>query len=852
MNIFKWIINENKSIFLTEENGSGKPFIYDYNTNERTYPTGESVAGEVPDYIAIRGLVEEMSEEDYNSAFEEMLGLKNKDNDGKTCSFQPYSYYYDFDESLTGYDKFGILEYGCWCNIELLESDKSPVIDFNLQKTDKTRQYEIDFKLPRTYEGISFFLNPTIVNFLYENIETEKDNENVSIYLYCGNKRVVPDSVELVRTLISGDTSEDVITLSDDKSSFNIKPGKVDDFTSCKVDVTVTYNFKNGDTEETFTSTRTLYYNKVYLILSSYVAEGSASSEILMKPDEFKMLVERLEGQIQALYDQTYSSITFNANNAIDSLDATIRLIPEMIEVAITDEIGGLKNEYELTASGKKQYFENTINGYISMMIQDADGALRTMEDTKRGYLNTASESAEASDEEITAAIEGFEAQYHSGLDGFNTIVEDRNNQTATIFSQTYSGVTFAAYDAISGLSGSIALSAATVEAKVEDAEGNAASITIDLDGVRSQVRDIDGNISEIKNEVSGATSELTLRIQDDSGKIAGIKIAPNQITIVNDYNTFSGLTNINNNVIIEPDGTLRATDVEINGIVKRKVCVVEEEMLYYNNIGVTESVYGFDCFNDLSYLELAGNNRLSVQDEKGKRTFFAYPIQRKTIFRLPYQYKRQGRPGEYEGVCYEVLLPIDPEYIGTKIKILSADYTNANTGVDYSIEQTHVNIKCGCVSNFNLYAATEEYAASSSNTVAGVEVYLSTDDVVDNEYYYPYNKQYKCVDGKDAGRIGGAYDNQGQPLSEITFQTSAITPAMNQQKVPRVASLELMGVPSSTLAYNSKYVFETNCGIPTFENEDIKPIGTNKTIKPVYLTKWVITNLNGFEIPRD
>ena len=861
MNIFKWIINENKSIFLTEENGSGRPFIYDYNTNKRTYPTGESVSADVPDYNTIRTLVEEMSEEDYNSAFEEMLGLKNKDDDGKTCSFQPYSYYYNFDESLVGYDKFGILEYGCWCNIELLESDKNPVVDFNLQKTDKTRQYEIDFKLPRSYEGISFFLNPTTINFLYENIITEKDNENVSIYLYRGNKRVVPDTVELEWRLISGgsgDTSEDIITLSADKGSFNIKPTMVNTLTTCAVDVTVTYNFKNGDTQETFRSTRTIYYNKVYFILSSYVAEGDTYSEILMKPNEFKMLVEDLEQQLTAQYDQTCSTITFNANNALDSLDATIRLIPEMIEGKITDEIGGLKSGYDLTASEKKQYFENTINGYISRMTEGADGVISSMEDTKRRLVRNGSLSARTSYLELISEIEGLRSVYRDGLNGFNTTVTDYKNSSTTIFNQTFNGVTFEAYNAISGLSGSIAVSAKTVTTQVEDSIGNAASIHVDLTGVTSRVENLNGEISEIKTSVNGSMGSLEAVLKNVSGSVVGIKIVPNQITLVNDYNTFSGLTNINNKVIIESDGTLRATDVEINGTIKRQICIANDDCLYYNGVDSNKNVYGFNSFNNLSYFTVEDNvsyKRVNYSVDKehknAKRIYYAYPVQRKTIFRVPFKVNYDPLHNDYNTVGYEILLPIDPEYVGTRIKILSGDYTNANTLTEY-IEQTHVNIKCGSVSNFNLYATNVARAESLSNVFEGnTEVYMSVGNVPDNAYYYPYSKQYKCVDGKDAGKIGGAYDSYGQPLSEITFQTimPEITSETKETK-PRVASLELMGVPSSTMAYNSHYVFEINCGVPVFDSKDLKtPIGKNNSVKPIYLTKWVITNVNGFEI---
>ena len=852
MNIFKWIINDHKSIFLSQEDGS-MPFIYDYTNGKRTYSGGKTISGEVPNYKEIRDIVEGMSQEAYSAAFEQMILLKNEDADGKTCSFQPYSFYYDFDESSVGYDKFGILEYGCWCSIEMLGSDENPAIDFNLQKTDKTRQYEIDFKLPRTYEGISFFLNPSAINFLYENIEMEKDNENVSIYLYRGNRRVVPDTVNLTWTCISGDSgSTDTITLSTDKGSFNIKPAIINDFTTCKVDVDVTYKYKNGDIEETFTGRRTMYYNKVYLLLSSYMAEGDAYSEISMNPAQFKMLVADLERQVQSMFQQTYSAITFNLNDAKNKLSTNITLLPGTIEANINDQIGGMYSQYKSSAEGKKAYYENTIGQTIKKMETNVADTNISFEDIKKQYLSSGHTSAEQHRRSFSSGMEGLESMYIERINGFNSTSNDYKTSSTTIFEQTYSTVRTEAYNAISGLSASIALSADTAFMRVKEASGWTSMIKADMSGVDSEIESVDGTLNSIRTSVSGATAELDLHLEAVSGQVAGSEIRPNQILLINDYNTFSGLTNINDKVIINTDGTLQATDVDVKGLIKYTVCHIPQKTLYYNGFYDDDNPpSGFTCFTNIEYASVVDSNSfIEVYDYKTniiRKTsgelenlyFLAYPVVKDTVFRLPF--KNDG--------CYEILLPIDPQYIGSRVKILSQEYVNTNVGVDYSIN-TVVNIKCGCVSNFDLYASTASAALTSANTLNNNNIaYLNVRDLyngkdVKKEYYYPYTKQYECVSGKDAGRIGGFFDSDGKPFSEIMFVTDDVV---------KTSVIELMGVPSSTLAYVSRYNFSINCGVPVFDTEgNLKTNGVKYPSyiapKQVYLTKWVVTNFKGFK----
>lgn len=853
MNIFKWIINDHKSIFLTQEDDS-TPFIYDYTTGKRTYPGGEIVSGEVPNYNEIRDIAEGMSREAYSAAFEQMISLKNEDADGKTCSFQPYSFYYDFDESSVGYDKFGILEYGCWCSIGMLGSDENPAVDFNLQKTDKTRQYEIDFKLPRTYEGISFFLNPSTINFLYENIEMEKDNENVSIYLYRGNRRVVPDTVNLTWTCISGDSgSTDTITLSADKGSFNIKPAMIKDFTTCKVDADVTYKYKNGDTEETFTGRRTMYYNKVYLLLSSYMSEGDAYSEISMDPAQFKMLVADLEGRIESMFRQTCSAITLNLNDAKNKLSTSVEMLPNEIKVELENQIGGMYSRYKSSATERTEVFQNTIENLMNSMKTSAGSTKTFFEDTKNKYLYSGSTSARQHTQSFSSGMEELESVYTEGIDGFNSTVSDYNTSSTTIFKQTYNTVQWEAYSAVSSLSASIVVSADTAFMRVKEASGWTSTIKADMSGVDSKIESIDGTLNRIRTSVSGATV-LQATLQDVSGQVAGIKIRPNQILLVNDYNTFSGLTNINDKVIINTDGTLQATNVDVKGIIKNPVCYISKKVLYHIPFDNDNPPTGFTCFRDVAYgssdesdLYEVSYTRTGITREKNGQAanngseelnFFAYPVVRDTIFRLPFK----------DSGCYEVLLPIDPQYIGSRVKILSQAYVNTSPGVDTSIN-TVVNIKCGCVSNFDLYASTASAALTSANTLndnntAYLDVRgLYNGNVVKEEYYYPYTEQYECVSDKDAGKIGGFFDSNGKPFSEIMFITDDDV---------KTSVIELMGVPSSTLAYVSRYNFDINCGVPVFDNEgNLQTKGVKHSIyilpKQVYLTKWVVTNFKGF-----
>ena len=764
MNIFKWIINDHKSIFLSQEEGS-TPFIYDYTNGKRTYPGGETRPGEVPNYNEIRDIAEGMSQEAYSAAFEQMISLKNEDADGKTCSFQPYSFYYDFDESSVGYDKFGILEYGCWCSIGMLGSDENPAVDFNLQKTDKTRQYEIDFKLPRTYEGISFFLNPSTINFLYENIEIEKDNENVSIYLYRGNRRVVPDTVNLTWTCISGDSgSTDTVTLSTDKGSFNIKPAMINDFTTCKVDVDVTYKYKNGDTEETFTGRRTMYYNKVYLLLSSYMSEGDAYSEISMDPKQFKMLVADLEKRIESMFRQTCSAITLNLNDARNKLSTSVEMLPNKIKVEMDDQIGGMYSRYTSSATERTAYFQNKINQMIMSMESNAASTKTFFEDTKNKYLNSGYTSARQHTQSFSSGMEGLEGVYTEGIDGFNSTVSDYNTSSTTVFNQTYNTVQWEAYNAISGLSGSIAVSADSAYLMVKEASGWTSTIKADLSGVDSKIESVSGTLNSIKTSVSGATV-LQATIQDVSGQVAGIKIRPNQILLVNDYNTFSGLTNINDKVIINTDGTLQATNVDVKGIIKGTVCDISKTALYHSQYNEDNLPQGYNCFKDLKYEDTENNTFAKVyctksgfiREENGQAwsggieedvNFWAYPVVKDSIFRLPFK----------DSGCYEILLPIDPQYIGSRVKILSQAYVNTGTGKDKFIN-TVVNIKCGCVSNFDLYTLSRAGALISGNTLNdGNIVYLDVRNLNEEEYYYPYTNQYECVRGNDAGKIGGFF----------------------------------------------------------------------------------------------
>lgn len=853
MNIFKWIINENKSIFLSQEDGS-TPFIYDYTNGKRTYPGGETVPGEVPNYNEIRDIAEGMSQEAYSAAFEQMISLKNEDADGKICSFQPYSFYYDFDESSVGYDKFGILEYGCWCSIGMFGSDENPAIDFNLQKTDKTRQYEIDFKLPRTYEGISFFLNPSTINFLYENIEMEKDNENVSIYLYRGNRRVVPDTVKLTWTCISGDSgSTDTIILNTDKGSFNIKPAMINNFTICKVDVDITYKYKNGDTEETFTGRRTMYYNKVYLLLSSYMGEGDAYSEISMDPAQFKMLVADLERRIESMFHQTCSAITLNLNDAKNKLSTSVEMLPNKIEMELENQIGGMYSRYTSSATERTEVFQNTIENLTNSMKTSAGSTKTFFEDTKKKYLNSGSTSAGQHTQSFSSGLEGLESVYTEGIDGFNSTVSDYNTSSTTIFKQTYNTVQLEAYNAISGLSASIAVSANSASMKVEEASGWTSTIKADMSGVDSKVESIDGTLNSIRTSVSGATV-LQATLQDVSGQVAGIEIRPNQILLVNDYNTFSGLTSINDKVIINTDGTLQATNVDVKGIIKCTVCDISQKVLYHTFFDDNNPPTGFACFRDIAYAssyeglyEVSCTKANINRNKNGQAAnggsenlvFLAYPVVKDTIFRLPFK----------DSGCYEILLPIDPQYIGSRVKILSQAYVNANKeGVDTSIN-TVVNIKCGCVSNFDLYASTTAAALTSANTLNDNNTaYLDVKDLyngkdIKEEYYYPYTKQYECVSNKDAGKIGGFFDSNGKPFSEIMFITDDDV---------KTSVIELMGVPSSTSAYVSRYNFDINCGVPIFDTEgnlQTKGVKYSFNIPPkqVYLTKWIVTNFKGF-----
>ena len=173
----------------------------------------------------------------------------------------------------------------------------------------------------------------------------------------------------------------------------------------------------------------------------------------------------------------------------------------------------------------------------------------------------------------------------------------------------------------------------------------------------------------------------------------------------------------------------------------------------------------------------------------------------------------------------------MDPEYIGTTIKI------NILNTVEYGATNTSngatpiISLICGRSCNYNLYVSGETSGVASAKTMA--DFYKNYP--YNRQNLYPYAFEYLCAN--DAKYLGGIEEKNG---TDITKQ-------VNNYTINQVGTFEFMGVPSNDEVYVANFRFKLRNGLAvlTDDGSAMASDGQREETQKVRLTKWFLVNKN-------
>ena len=349
------------------------------------------------------------------------------------------------------------------------------------------------------------------------------------------------------------------------------------------------------------------------------------------------------------------------------------------------------------------------------------------------------------------------------GVDVFRTECKNTFDNSYTLFEATKEGISIEVNNVSDGATSKFVQATTSITTEVTSATEGSSSVIQTADSIISRVEALNGRSSEIVQ----TANDLTVRLQNQYNKaesdFAALTINESGVYFVNSAITLEGATTVNSSVTIDEQGYLTANEVNFNGQLNTSSKSSQTEFLYSPQIA-NEEIGASTAWK----LWTESSGLTTPQDFDDITPNIYYDSYKRSVIvptnTLSYTFTFDSR--NKESSQFSIYLPMDPEYIGTTIKI------NILNTVEYGTTNTSngatpiISLICGRSCNYNLYVSGETSGVATAKTMAD----FYKDYPYNRQNLYPYAFEYLCAN--DAKYLGGIERKNG---TDITKQVNKL-----------------------------------------------------------------------------
>ena len=656
---YKWRIDNNRTAYITDENG-GEPFVYSnlsgYTRQKASQIGSESCIGMPLDKtieIAVNSLDESAYKRNFK-ALRNLLRLYYQYDLAESDTYNTEAYYWPENE----YNKTGL---DVSPNLEIVDAEDAPSLTAELYGTDSTKKIKLDIKIPAGYDGFSCYLSPDSLSFVREDIINGHDaiSASTEIMLFRGTKKLDPYSIRVEQSYtddnitISGNTiiikpHIEVIPSNNTRAVYSLRtvagsveggnngegvntttrppqttttstPDPIDTTTSTrerekielsdrKIWVYVTYRWREyGSNEFRYFNTKLLLrYNILTYDLQEASNRGSLNSENFDTKDRFEKWVRDLSGQTVTYFGVCASAFTIAAIDAVSSASTAIRVLAERIRLEQEQNISGLSHSLYIKADELKEEFTNKEKEQRHLIETTAYGQKELLENKLSGLSSEFETFAGIEVKTFQDKVNSGTTQVREGLDGIVQIMSGYCSGLTSQFELLKSGVAGFVTDDFKDYSSQFVFEADKMLLAVSSVTGTYNGLIKTAEEIE-QLSKKEGQIASILQTASAICYSAEGDIANLNGEVerkkSSIEQRAGEIKIKSGEIKLEGKTTFNNGFTILDDGTAVIDNGFLHGYSQGIVKDITNERLFVNCN--TNIVYSYN--NGKDTIEVSG-----------------------------------------------------------------------------------------------------------------------------------------------------------------------------------------------------------------------------------------------------
>ena len=674
---------------------------------------------------------------------------------------------------------------------------------------------------------------------------------------------------------------------------------KKNEISDRKIWVYVTYRWREyGSNEFMYFNTKLLLrYNILTYDLIEASKNGDINTDNYDAKDGFEKWVRDLSGKTETFYKINASEFAVGARNRENKASSSIIVTASGININLTNEISGTSYNLWARAGELDEEFVNALTNNKNRVRTGSSGRLRTITDDlnkeKGTFENNAANNVRTYNSEVTGAV----AQVRESLGGIVQIMSGYSSGLTSLYTLLDSGVAAFVEDDIKGYASAFVFDAEKMLMAVSSVTGSYSGVKATADQVSSVAKsataaasliqgadevclEAEGEIRNLYNEVEHQKSQIVQR----SGEI---RISSNEIKLEGETTFNDGFTILKDGTAIIKNGYLHGySQCVVKDITNERLfanCDTDITYSYMNNDSLSAiTVSGFTisdftgrtggiddvvrhfgdriyeipmCLELAKYGEVDGTKQTPLYLDEyhtiyaGENTKYSvYTINKKTPTSLLLDAKKLKIETDDS---VQIYLPIDPEYVGTTIKIIVN-----NIGAEHNI---FPEITVGYTNNYGVYWPKNDTDDRTVWAHDDFGVIVCTDIKAT-----PF-----ALLASANGGVDSALSNELLQLGPIRDEDEM---PYNTLKLGNLAgftgSIELTAVPSAAEYVGKKNLFLPNglpSRCPSVNGENISfgalDVSINKTdklvqnytalsseVKNLRLAKWIVNKIDVIE----
>lgn len=694
--------------------------------------------------------------------------------------------------------------------------------------TEKLEPYSLEVE--QSYEDDEITISGSTIT-IKPHVTVTPPNSNRAVY----DLRGVSFDETNTTTIDAPQTSTTTVGPVD--TTTTTRPRKKIELSDRKIWVTVTYRWREyGSNEFMYFNTKLLLrYNILTYDLIEASKNGDLNTDNYDTKDGFEKWVSNRDKTMKTHYSIQAGRFEAKAINTEREASSQIVATADEIGAHLIDEINETSADVWITANGLKRKFENVREAKTNKIEQGAYGRETEITDGLRGIRATFTDNAAQKVQTYQDEVNRGTAQVTESLGGIVQVMSGYTSGLTSLYALLNSGVETFVKDDISGYASAFVFDAGKMLMVVSSVTGSyngikATATEIDTvaesaDAAARIIQEADSICMSAEGTIANMYGDLERKKSEIVQRSGVINISSNEIKLEGETTFNSGFTILEDGSAIIDNGYLHGySQCLVKDITNERIfvnCDTNITYPYMNNGDLSAiTVSGFEvgefvnltggttgvtdyfgdrvyeipmCLGLAKYGEVDDNKQTPLYlDEfhaiyaSENTKYSIYTINKKTPTSLLLDAKKL-RTGTDDRV--QIFLPIDPEYVGTTIKIIVN-----NVGAENNI---FPEITVGYTNNYGIYWPQVKTEKELVWDGAGYER---------ENKVTPFGILYS-VDGNghELLQLGPIVDENETPHNTLKIgSASAFT-----------GSVELTAVPSTTLFYGRKDPFLPN-GLPS------------------------------------